>query len=118
MATIALAFSGWLLLSVVLMFVVGWGLIAMAATTNTIIQVTTPDALRGRVLSVYTTVFAGSSPMGNVATGIIAARAGISAALVIGGVIAVACAVVVAVWARRREDVLLRRSPDQPATVG
>ena len=47
-------------LSVVLMFVVGWGLIAMAATTNTIIQVTTPDELRGRVMSVYTTVFAGT----------------------------------------------------------
>ena len=76
LATIAVAFSGWLPLSVLFMFVVGWGLIAMAATTNTIIQLTTPDELRGRVMSVYTTVFAGTTPFGAVATGLIAARAG------------------------------------------
>ena len=69
-------------------------------------------------MSVYTTVFAGASPIGNVATGLIAARAGISAALVIGGLIAVACAVAVVAWAWRREDVSLRRQPGQPATVG
>jgi MFS family permease len=113
LATCAVAFSGWLPLSMLLMFIVGWGLIAMAATTNTIIQVTTPDELRGRVMSVYTTVFVGSSPFGNVATGAIAARAGIATALVIGGLVAVVCAGVVALWAWRRDDVSLRRQPER-----
>ena len=118
LATIAVAFSGWLPLSVLFMFVVGWGLIAMAATTNTIIQLTTPDELRGRVMSVYTTVFAGTTPFGAVATGLIAARAGISAALVIGGLIAVTCAGLVALWAWRRDDVSLQRQPGRPAPAG
>ena len=48
----------------------------------------------------------------------IAARAGISAALVIGGLVAVVCAVAVALWAWRRTDVSLRRQPGQSATVG
>jgi MFS family permease len=117
LATIAVAFSGWLPLSVLFMFIVGWGLIAMAATTNTIIQVTTPDELRGRVMSVYTTVFTGASPFGNVATGAIAARAGISAALIIGGLVAVGCAGAVALWAWRRDDVALQRQPGRSATA-
>jgi MFS family permease len=118
LATVAVAFSDSLLLSVVLMFCVGWGLIAMAATTNTIIQVTTPDELRGRVMSVYTTVFAGTSPIGNLATGVIAAGVGIAAALVLGGLLAIACAVVVAIWAWRRADVDLSRQPGQAAPFG
>ena len=36
----------------------------MAATANTVIQTTVPDHLRGRVVSVYLTVFAGSTPIG------------------------------------------------------
>ena len=38
---------------------VGLGAITMAATANTTIQLAVPDHLRGRVMSVYTTVFAG-----------------------------------------------------------
>jgi hypothetical protein len=118
LATVAVAFSDSLLLSVVLMFIVGWGLIAMAATTNTIIQVTTPDELRGRVMSVYTTVFAGTSPIGNIATGAIAARAGIAVALMIGGLVAVVCALGVAMWAWRRGDIDLRRQLGRAAPAG
>ena len=42
----------------------GFGAIWMAANGNTLIQATVPDELRGRVISVYTTVFAGSTPIG------------------------------------------------------
>ena len=42
----------------------GVGVIGMAATANTVIQLNVPDVLRGRVMSVYTTVFAGSTPVG------------------------------------------------------
>lgn len=110
-ATIAIALSGWIIASLVFMFLIGWGLIAMAATTNTIIQTTTPDHLRGRVMSVYTTIFAGSAPLGNVATGLIAASVGIAAALILGGLIALACALAAAVWVMRRSDLSLSRTP-------
>jgi MFS family permease len=100
-AMTALAFSRDLLLSAALLFAAGWGLIAMAATTNTLIQLSTPDLLRGRVMSVYTTVFAGSSPFGNLLTGAIAAAAGIAVAILAGGVLSLAVVAAAVWWVRR-----------------
>jgi MFS family permease len=79
-------------LSLLLMFVVGWGVIAMAATCNTLIQLDVPDVLRGRVASVYTTIFAGSTPFGGIFSGTLAAVGGTAAPLVIGGALAVLAA--------------------------
>ena len=86
-ATIGLAVSRWLPLSLALMLLSGWGMIAMAATTNTLIQLRAPDALRGRVMSVYTTAFAGSVPLGGLFAGSVAALAGAPMALAVGGVL-------------------------------
>ena len=83
------------------MFFVGLGAIAMAATANTTIQLAVPDHLRGRTMSVYTTVFAGSTPVGGLLMGWIASRFGIVEAMVLGGV---ACAIVgfgAFAWVRR-----------------
>ena len=77
-----------------MMFLAGWGLISMAATCNTIIQLRVPDVLRGRVMSVYTTVFAGSTPFGGIFSGGLAAIGGAPAALIVGGGIAVLAAIV------------------------
>jgi MFS family permease len=82
------------------MLVLGWAVIAIAATTNTLIQMTVPDRLRGRVMSVYTTVFAGSSPIGGLIAGAIAAAAGVAAALFVGGAVAIGAAAVAGVRVR------------------
>lgn len=79
-------------LSMALMLIAGWGTISMAATINTIIQLGVPDVLRGRVMSVYTTVFAGSTPFGGVFSGTLAAAGGPAAALLAGGAIALLAA--------------------------
>lgn len=81
-------------ISLGMMFLAGWGLISMAATCNTIIQLAVPDVLRGRVMSVYTTVFAGSTPFGGIFSGGLAAIGGAPAALIVGGGIAVLAAIV------------------------
>lgn len=64
---------------------VGAGGIAMGATGNTVIQLAVPDALRGRVMSVYTTVFVGATPIGGLAMGAVASSLGVPAALASGG---------------------------------
>lgn len=97
LAMIGLGVSRFLPLSLLLMLVTGWGVIAMAATTNTLIQLTTPDALRGRVMSVYTTTFAGSVPIGGLFAGGMAATAGVPAALALGGALALVT-VAYAIW--------------------
>lgn len=74
------------------LFGAGFGAISMAATANASIQTTTPPALRGRVMSVYTTVFAGSTPIGGLATGAAVASLGATGALEVAGVLAFAAA--------------------------
>jgi MFS family permease len=72
------------------MFLAGVGGISMAATANTLVQLTVPDQLRGRVMSVYTTVFAGSTPFGGLITGAIASGFGAATAIVVGGALSLA----------------------------
>jgi MFS family permease len=100
------------LLDLALMFTAGAGAISMMATANTTMQLAVPDALRGRVMSVYTTVFAGASPIGGLAMGAIAANAGAQAALFVGGLISFVTGLVGIAWYRA-----LRSSGRVPASV-
>jgi MFS family permease len=116
-ALIALGLSRSFLVSALLMVVLGWGVIAIAATTNTLIQLTVPDVLRGRVMSVYTTVFAGSTPLGGLFAGVVAASAGVQVALISGGAIS---ALVAALGASRlpQARASVARHPAPPPRPG
>jgi MFS family permease len=50
----------------------GWSMITLLATTNMLLQSTTPDALRGRVMSLYTLVLVGFMPFGHLLAGFLA----------------------------------------------
>lgn len=52
-----------------LLFAVGFGLLTQFATMNNIIQHLAPDHLRGRILSIYTIMFMGLSPIGSFQVG-------------------------------------------------
>jgi hypothetical protein len=71
-----------------------------------------PDELRGRVMSVYTTVFAGTSPIGGLLLGALASNAGAPAAIAWGGVVSAGAAVLGLIWYRR-----ISRVPISPAPV-
>lgn len=113
-ASVALATSRAFPLSLALMVVVGFGSILMAATANTTIQLAVPDHLRGRVMSVYTTVFSASVPIGGLAMGAVASGFGASLAIALGGVLSVA--VGLAALALGRHDGLT--IPDAAPAVG
>jgi MFS family permease len=83
------------------MVIVGFGAIGMAATANTTIQLAVPDELRGRVISVYTTVFVGSTPIGGLIIGWIASRYGVDASLLVGGIACIATGGLGLIWLRR-----------------
>jgi MFS family permease len=100
LAETALAFTSTYAVAGLLLFLVGAGGIAMAATANTTIQMAVPDELRGRVLGVYTTVFAGSTPIGGLIVGAIASVAGVPVAVLVGGVAATVVALAAALWVR------------------
>jgi MFS family permease len=83
------------------MFAAGAGAIAMAATVNTTMQLAVPDHLRGRVMSVYTTVFAGSTPIGGPLIGAVAAAFGPALGLAAGGLVAALTGIGAAAWFAR-----------------
>jgi len=74
------------------MFVImfgGWGMVSYLAAANSYIQVSVPDELRGRVMSVYSFVFLGTVPIGNSIMGVIADKAGTTNAVAGAGIICI-----------------------------
>jgi len=84
-----------------LMVVIGFGGILMAATANTTMQLAVPDGLRGRVMAVYTTIFAGSTPIGGPLMGGIASGIGIAFSVALGGLLAFLVGIGAAGYIRR-----------------
>ena len=97
---ILFAFSHLFGLSLILIALVGFAMIAFSANSNTTLQTVTPDRLRGRVMSVYMVVFAGSVPLGNLFTGGLAHFYGAPFALIVGGCLSLVAAV--AGWILRK----------------
>ncbi len=79
----------------------GGGMVAQAASANTVVQAAVPDALRGRVMSIFTLVMMGGMPLGNVLVGALADRAGTPWGIAIFG--AALCAAILAIAAARPE---------------
>ena len=100
-ASLVLAVSTSFPLSLALMIPIGAGGITMAATANATIQLSVPDGLRGRVMSVYTTVFAGSVPLGGITAGALASATGIPTTVAIGGFLSLAVGLGAYIWWRR-----------------
>jgi MFS family permease len=101
-ASVALALTRTFPLAMAFMLVSGFGSVLMAATANTTIQLAVPDHLRGRVMSVYTTVFSASVPIGGLAMGAIASSFGVTLAIGLGGVLTLLIAFGALLWGRGR----------------
>jgi MFS family permease len=74
------------------LYCVGLGMMLTAASTNTVLQTIVPDELRGRVASLYVMSFIGMSPLGALAAGWVAERAGPPVTLAACGMAALAAA--------------------------
>ena len=86
----------------VMLFGVGVTMILNNALVNARLQELVPDALRGRVLSLYVMVYVGGSPVGSFAGGWVARAAGVEWAIGGGAVLML----LFAVWAFRRHPLL------------
>jgi MFS family permease len=72
-------------LTLVLLFGQGIAGVVFSASANTNLQLLAPDALRGRVMSLYSLVFVGTTPFGAALTGALADHWGVRLALAIDG---------------------------------
>ncbi|HTC48809.1 MAG TPA: MFS transporter [Candidatus Aquilonibacter sp.] len=76
--------------SVILLLPVGYTMMLQMACSNTLIQVMVPDALRGRVMAVYSMMFMGMAPIGALLGGALADHFGAQVTVAIGGVASIA----------------------------
>jgi MFS family permease len=86
----AVAFSQWLWLTLIFLFLLGLANTAFASTANTSMQLAAPDHLRGRVMALYMLLFAGSTPIGGILTGLMAEQWSVSTAIAIEAALCVA----------------------------
>ena len=100
---LAFAWSRSIWLSFGLLFLVGIGWVMQTSLTNTLLQLTAPDNVRGRVMSVYSMLFQGMFRVGSMGSGLIAAAVSPPFAVGLGATLALTYgAVVAARWPKIR----------------
>ena len=110
-AQLALAPQETMIVACVLLFVAGVSFTMWMSNTQSILQLTSPDHLRGRVLGLWLFAFAGSAPIGGLVAGWLTDIGGTALSFTVGGVasLLVAAVMLVRPWqslvpARRLAD--------------
>jgi MFS family permease len=93
-------------LALAFLAIAGWGMLLYFSTTNTLIQISVADGMRGRVMGIWALVFGGMMPVGGLEAGALSHWLGVPWAVAIGAVVCGAAALVT--W------LLVRRSPPAP----
>jgi len=91
--------------SMLLLVVIGWAFAVYTIGTNTFVQVRSPDRMQGRMVSLYSMLFVGVTPIGNFFAAVVAHRFGPAAAVWLGGALTGMAAVAVLLYltvSRRR----------------
>jgi MFS family permease len=93
--TLILAFSlsHVLWLSEILLFFTGAALMMVFSTVTSLVQLIAPDAMRGRVMSIYMVAFRGGMPIGSLVSGYFATFIGSAMVIGINGVLLVIVAI-------------------------
>ena len=86
-ALLAMAFVRSVPLAVAASFPLGFGMIAVAASCNTLLQTIVDDSKRGRVMSIFTMSFFGIPPLGSLLFGYAANSFGLPSMMCAGGLL-------------------------------
>lgn len=103
------AHSFWV--AVMILFIMGLSQILYTADTNTSLQLLVPEEMRGRIMSLYQLVFAGSTPFGSLITGAVIERSNGSWGFLVDGGLGLVCSLLLLAWwvkkgSRRAEPAL------------
>ncbi len=94
------------------LFLAGFGALVFYAATQTMIQISVPDGLRGRVMGVWMIAFSGSVPVGSLWAGSLADHVGVAAVMLVSSVLClVAAGFLIATGALRHSPA----APESPA---
>jgi predicted MFS family arabinose efflux permease len=97
-------------IALVCLGIAGWGMLLFFSTTNTLLQTTASDQMRGRVMGIWALVFGGMTPIGGLEAGTLSHYAGLRWAVTLGAMICALAALVVWLIVRQRTSA----EPDRP----
>ncbi|MBK8051500.1 MAG: MFS transporter [Anaerolineales bacterium] len=92
--------------AILLAYLLGIGFMLQFTLINTLLQTRVADAMRGRVMSLYTLTFFGFAPFGNLALGALSESIGLSPAILIAAAITLFSSIAIFLWTPQ-----LRRLP-------
>jgi len=98
---VAFGFSRHITSSLVIAFLAGAAIVGVISLYSSLVQLSTSDAMRGRVMSIFMLAFRGGMPLGNLLAGFVAQRWSITTALEVNGI---ALAVVALIFIVRGTD--------------
>src|SRR6185503_7884360 len=108
---VAFAMTSQPLMSLAIAYVIGLSGTLMAGMGNNILQASTADSYRGRVMSLWGFLFIGVMPVGQLLLGVLGSLLGIHTSLFVGGAVALAAGV----YAATRVPSLVNwRAPSRP----
>lgn len=81
--------------ALLVLVLIGISVVMIFNLANSMVQINVPDALRGRVMSVYSLTFFGTFPIGSLIMGTLAEYVNEMAAVLIGATVLLTCAVLV-----------------------
>lgn len=91
---VGLAFVNKFLIALILLFFIGFGMVVIIASCNTLVQDMVDDDKRGRVMSLYTMAFMGTTPIGSLLGGAIAQKIGVPHTFLLAGMVMIIAAFV------------------------
>jgi len=95
--------SRWYWFSLIALALAGYAMMMQFTSANTLIQAMVPDQLRGRVMSLYSMMFLGMSPLGSLVAGKMAQHIGAPSTVALGGITSLVGGVVFALkWPSMR----------------
>ncbi len=109
--------SAWLPLTLALLVALGVTSIVFTSSANTRLQLAAPGRLRGRVMSLYFLLFAGTTPIGSLLVGVLASRVGVQPTVILMGLICLAGVAGAGLFARRRGRSATPDVPQEPAAL-
>lgn len=80
-------------LSLVLLYITGFGMIVLYASTNTLLQTIVDDGKRGRIMSLYGMSFLGVTPLGSLLLGTISGSIGVQITLLLSSMVSLGAVV-------------------------
>jgi len=83
---VAFGMSRHLAASLVIAFIAGSAIVGVVSLYSSLVQLSTTDAMRGRVMSIFMLAFRGGMPLGSLMAGFVAQRWSITTALEVNGV--------------------------------